>query len=248
MEKPMMGKRENGKYTIEKQLAGKQVTEKQTVENQVTENQITEKQAAEKRETEKQAIEYRTEKCKKIVTAALAVLCAAFVGVLVKAYFDGQFDSVETFQQYVAGFGLAAPLFLVAFQAAQVVLPVLPGLVGCVAGALMFGCMGGFWCNYIGISLGSIIAFLLARKFGSGLVSKMFPGEKYEKWSAWAAESKFYTVILFLGMVLPLFPDDYFCYFTGVTKMSTRKFVAIIALGKPWCILAYCIMAAAAVA
>ncbi|MCI9143367.1 MAG: TVP38/TMEM64 family protein, partial [Lachnospiraceae bacterium] len=48
-------------------------------------------------------------------------------------------------------------------------------------------------------------------------------------------------------MVLPLFPDDYFCYFTGITKMSTRKFVTIIVLGKPWCILAYCLMTSAAV-
>lgn len=110
----------------------------------------------------------------------------------------------------------------------------------------MFGCAGGFWCNYIGISLGSMIAFLLARKYGQGLVSKMFPGEKYKKWATWAAESKSYTMILFLGMVLPLFPDDYFCYFTGITKMSIRKFVTIIILGKPWCILVYSIMFSAA--
>ena len=192
-----------------------------------------------------QTIDRQIEKNKKLMTIGLAALCGAFVVILAKAYLDGRFDSVETFQKYVAGFGLAAPLFLVAVQAAQVILPVLPGLFGCVVGAMMFGCAGGFWCNYIGISAGSIIAFLLARKYGSGLVSRMFPGEKYEKWATWAAGSRFYTVVLFLGMVLPLFPDDYFCYFTGLTKMSTRKFVAIILLGKPWCILAYCIMTAA---
>lgn len=192
-----------------------------------------------------QTIDKQIEKNKKLMTIGLAALCGVFVVILAKAYLDGRFDSVETFRKYVAGFGLAAPLFLVAVQAAQVILPVLPGLFGCVVGAMMFGCAGGFWCNYIGISAGSIIAFLLARKYGSGLVSRMFPGEKYEKWATWAAGSRFYTVVLFLGMVLPLFPDDYFCYFTGLTKMSTRKFVAIILLGKPWCILAYCIMAAA---
>ncbi len=192
-----------------------------------------------------QTIDRQIEKNKKLVTIGLGAICVAFVIVLGKAYLDGQFHSVETFQKYVAGFGLAAPLFLVTVQAAQVILPVLPGLFGCVVGAMMFGCAGGFWCNYIGISAGSIIAFWLARKYGSGLVSRMFPGEKYEKWANWAAGSKFYTVVLFLGMVLPLFPDDYFCYFTGLTKMSTRKFVAIILLGKPWCILAYCIMTAA---
>ena len=192
-----------------------------------------------------QTIDKQIEKNKKLMTIGLAALCGAFVVILAKAYLDGRFDSVETFQKYVAGFGLAAPLFLVAVQAAQVILPVLPGLFGCVVGTMMFGAVGGFWCNYIGISAGSIIAFWLARKYGSGLVSRMFPGEKYEKWATWAAGSRFYTVVLFLGMVLPLFPDDYFCYFTGLTKMSTRKFVAIILLGKPWCILAYCIMTAA---
>ena len=195
-----------------------------------------------------QTADRQLEKNKKLMTIGLAALCTAFVAILGKAWLDGSFDSVETFQKYVAGFGLAAPLFLIAVQAAQVVLPVLPGLLGCVAGSMMFGCWGGFWCNYIGISAGSIIAFLLARKYGSGLVSRMFPGEKYEKWAAWAAGSRFYTAVLFLGMVLPLFPDDYFCYFTGITKMSTRKFVTIILLGKPWCILAYCIMTTAAVA
>lgn len=187
------------------------------------------------------------EKWKKLITVGITAACVLFAAALFGAYLDGRFDSVETFQQYVAGFGLAAPLFLVAVQAAQVVLPVIPGLFGCVAGAVMFGCMGGFWCNYIGISLGSVAAFALARKYGSGLVSRMFPGEKYEKLAVWAAESRFYTVVLFLGMVLPLFPDDYFCYFSGLTKMSARKFTAIIVLGKPWCILAYCILASAAV-
>ena len=192
-----------------------------------------------------QTIDRQIEKNKKLMTIGLAALCGAFVVILAKAWLDGRFDSVETFQKYVAGFGLVAPLFLVAVQAAQVILPVLPGLFGCVVGTMMFGAVGGFWCNYIGISAGSIIAFWLARKYGSGLVSRLFPGEKYEKWATWAAGSKFYTVVLFLGMVLPLFPDDYFCYFTGLTKMSTRKFVAIILPGKPRCILAYCIMTAA---
>ena len=193
------------------------------------------------------AIEKQTEKWKKGAAFGLTGLCIIFAAVLVKAYLDGCFDTVDTFQKYMAGFGLAAPLFLAAFQAAQVVLPVLPGLLGCVAGALMFGASGGFWCNYIEISTASILAFWLAPKYGRDLVGRMFPGEKYEKWARWAADSRFYTVILFLGMVLPLFPDDYFCYFTGITKMRAGKFVAIILLGKPWCILAYCIAAAAAV-
>lgn len=186
--------------------------------------------------------EKQTELLKRWMMMGMLTVCLVLCVGLFKAYLDGKFDSVETLQKYIAGFGLMAPLALIVIQSAQVVFPVLPGFLGCAAGAVLFGMTGGFWCNYIGISAGSMAAFLLARKYGSGLVQKLFPGKRYEKLSAWAAESRFYTAVLFLVMLLPLFPDDYFCYFTGITKMSSRKFAAIIVLGKPWCILAYSIL------
>ena len=95
----------------------------------------------------------RIEQWKKWMTALLLLLCLALCAVLFKAYLDGKFDSVETLQSYISGFGLLAPVVLTAIQALQVVIPVLPGFLGCIVGAVMFGWMGGFWCNYIGISL-----------------------------------------------------------------------------------------------
>lgn len=178
-------------------------------------------------------------KWKNVLTAAVILFCVFVVFVIVKAYMDGKFESIETLQEYIKGFGLFAPLVLIAIQALQVVIPVLPGFLGCAVGAVLFGSMGGFWCNYIGISAGSIIAFLLAKRYGVRLVEKMFPKDQYEKYSGWAGKSKSYIAFLFLGMALPLFPDDFFCYFSGLTKMKVDKFAAIIVLGKPWCILAY---------
>ena len=184
----------------------------------------------------------------KTVTALLLLsLCLIMCVILFKAYREGKFDSAETMQEYIAGFGIMAPIMLTAIQAAQVVLPVLPGFLGCAVGAVMFGCWGGFWCNYIGISAGSIMAFWLARQFGRDLVVGLFKGKRYEKWTRWAAKSKSYTAMLFAGMVLPLFPDDYFCYLTGLTDMTLKKFSAIVIIGKPWCILAYSIIFSAAV-
>ncbi len=182
---------------------------------------------------------------KKILTVLVAVFCFLIVGVIVKAYLDGEFESVETLQIYIKSFGLFALLILIVIQALQVIIPILPGFLGCAVGAVLFGSAGGFWCNYIGISVGSIIAFLLAKKYGVKLVEHLFPKEQYEKYSGWAGKSKSYMIFLFLGMVLPLFPDDFFCYFSGLTKMKARKFAAIIVLGKPWCILAYSVAFAA---
>lgn len=153
-----------------------------------------------------------------------------------------KFDSVESFRTYMERFGVAAPLFLTAFQAFQVVVPVVPGYLGCAAGAVAFGTMTGFWCNYIGISAGSIIAYFLARKFGIDLVLTMFSEEMYEKWRGRIEKSRSYGLFLFVATLLPLFPDDFLCYFSGLIRMNARKFIWIIILGKPWCILAYSIV------
>lgn len=114
----------------------------------------------------------------KIASAVIIIFCIAVTGFLVKAYFDGEFNSVETLQAYIKRFGVFAPVMLTVIQAAQVVVPILPGFLGCSVGAVMFGCIGGFCCNYIGIVAGSLAAFVLARKFGIKLVESIFPKDK----------------------------------------------------------------------
>lgn len=176
-------------------------------------------------------------KIKILVIAAFIIIILFFI----KQIIDQKFDSVEAFQVYMESFGIAAPLVLIIFQALQVVVPVLPGYLGCAAGAVAFGTMTGFWCNYIGISVGSIIAYFLARKYGIDIVLAMFPKKQYDKWSRRIEKSRSYDVFLFIATLLPLFPDDFLCYFSGLIKMDKKKFIWIIILGKPWCILAYSI-------
>lgn len=178
---------------------------------------------------------------KKIKMAAI-LGCLMILVFLCKEFFQGKFHSVEALKLYVSQFGIFAPLVLTAFQAFQVVVPILPGYLGCAAGAVAFGAMTGFWCNYIGISLGSIIAFFLARRFGIDIVLTMFSEKFYQKWAHKIEKSKSYDVFLFVATLLPLFPDDFLCYFSGLINMSRRKFIWIIILGKPWCILAYSIL------
>ena len=166
----------------------------------------------------------------------LLLLSAVFFG---KAWVGGHFKSMDTLRAYLESYGGWGPLILTMIQALQVVLPVLPGFLGCIVGSAMFGAAGGFWINYIGISTGSLIAYWLARRFGIGLVQKMVPMEKYDGWVRRVNEKKSYTLVLFLAILLPLAPDDFLCYFSGLTSMPARRFTWIILLGKPWCILFY---------
>lgn len=71
--------------------------------------------------------------------------------------------SVQNLRTYISGFEIFAPVILIMIQALQVVIPVLPGFFSSAVGTGLFGAWTSFWCNYIGISAGSVIAFLLAK-------------------------------------------------------------------------------------
>lgn len=172
-------------------------------------------------------------------TIAILLLCSIVAVVIIRGFMDGRFASVEAFTDYIDSYGLMGPVVLTFIQMFQVVVPVVPGMAGCAAGAVLFGSIGGFLCNYIGISAGSILAFWLARRYGSEFVKKVTGEKNYDKYTGWIQNRKYYTWIFALMILLPLAPDDFFCYFTGLTRMSAKKFILIILTMKPWLILIY---------
>lgn len=178
---------------------------------------------------------------KRTVTAIAVFSLTVFIIFVLKSYFDGDFSSVDTFKQYILGFGAWSPVILIAVQLVQVVIPLLPSAFGCAAGSMLFGAFGGFLCNYIGICAGSIIAFFIARRLGTQVVQKLVGEKNYHKYLDWIGKRKNFTLTLFLAILLPLAPDDILCFLSGLTGISCKKFIAIILIAKPWCILIYSI-------
>ena len=106
--------------------------------------------------------------------------CAVLV---IAGWKAGLFTSAEKMSEFVSGFGKAGILVFIAFQAVQVVVPVLPGNLGCLAGVMMYGAGWGFVYNYIGICLGSMAAFGIAKMYGRPLIDRLFSEKliaKYE--------------------------------------------------------------------
>ena len=172
---------------------------------------------------------------KVIIILVLIAILLYFIDFL----FGRHIGSVDDYQAVMDGFGIWGPVLLTIFQAFQVVFPVVPGYLGCIAGAISFGTWTGFICNYIGISAGSIAAYFLARRYGEELVTALFSERLYNKWKEKIEKKKSYDVFLFVATLLPLFPDDFLCYFSGMMGMDKKRFIWIIIIGKPWCILAY---------
>lgn len=151
----------------------------------------------------------------------------------------GIFVSQERLQDFIAGFGMAGALVFTAFQAVQVVVPVLPGGISCLAGVLMFGAWKGFLYNYIGICIGSIGAFLVAKYYGKPVLQCFFGDERIARYEDWTSEKGRFTKLFAVAIFLPVAPDDFLCYLAGTTRMSFSRFTAIILLGKPFAIALY---------
>lgn len=167
-------------------------------------------------------------------TLAGLALCAALV---IYGWQHQLFTSQDALRTYIAGFGALGAVVFTAFQVVQVVIPILPGGLGCLAGVLLFGPWLGFVYNYVGICIGSLAAFLLAKAYGRPLLAALFKPEtiaKYEAWTARRFDGLFAAAIFF-----PVAPDDFLCYLAGTTPMRLGRFSAIILLGKPASIALY---------
>ncbi|MDS0526123.1 TVP38/TMEM64 family protein [Clostridium sp. SHJSY1] len=152
---------------------------------------------------------------------------------------QGVFQSKDAFSNYIIRIGIWGPIIFILIQAIQVVLPITPGAFGCVVGVIAFGPLYGFIYNYIGIVIGSIVAFLLSKYYGLKLVKSIVKPKIFNKYISWVEKGKKFEKLFALAIFMPVAPDDYLCFLAGTTSMTLRKFITIIILGKPCSIFLY---------
>ena len=176
----------------------------------------------------------------KKINQAASILGLVLRAVLAYVFWKaGLFDSKEALTSCISRFGWAGPAVFITFQAVQVVIPILPGGLGCLAGVILFGVWKGFWYNYIGICAGSLAAFAIARACGRPLLESVFPAKMIEKYDRWIGSgSRFAKWFAFL-IFIPVAPDDYLCFLAGTTRIGWRLYAAIILLCKPASIALY---------
>ena len=127
-------------------------------------------------------MEYRVRLIRLIsVICLLLCICCGIWGV-----HSGILTSQEKMEAFIEGAGVLGPLLFIIFQIVQVVLPVLPGGISCLAGVVMFGSIKGFIYNYTGICIGSFIVFGIAKNLGRPFVMSLFGAKaimKYDRWT-----------------------------------------------------------------
>ncbi len=178
------------------------------------------------------------QKLKKIMTiitviTTILLVCFIFYGLKV-----GFFESNDVLVKQIKQYGLLGPCFFLLIQIVQVIFPVIPGGASCLAGVLAFGPLEGFIYNYVGLCIGSLVAFYISKQYGLPLIYKMFREETIQKYLKYVQSKRFETVF-FWGILLPGAPDDLLCYIAGISGIDVKKFIMIILLCKPLTLIFY---------
>ncbi|HIZ54086.1 MAG TPA: VTT domain-containing protein [Candidatus Enterococcus avicola] len=170
----------------------------------------------------------------------ISLIGMAFSVALTVYFFSiGLFDDLNALQSIVGDKIILGPIIFILIQILQVVVPVIPGGVSTAAGVLLFGPVAGFFYNYIGIVIGSIIVFLLGRQYGKPFVLSLINEKTYDKYITWFDNQGRFNKLFAIAIFFPFAPDDALCLIAGLTNMSLKTFSWIILLGKPASIFVY---------
>lgn len=154
-------------------------------------------------------------------------------------YKAGILQSVDALRAFVERSGTFGVFLFILVQIVQVVIPILPGGISCLGGVLLFGSWYGFWWNYIGICIGSMIAFGITKALGRPVLYKLFPHKLICKYEEWTEKERRFLKLFAAAIFFPVAPDDFLCYLAGTTTMSWKQFSLVILLGKPFSIALY---------
>lgn len=137
---------------------------------------------------------------------------------------------IEALRDYIAGFGGTAIFIFILFQFLQVVVLPVPGSVSVAVGVALFGPLRCSLFSFIGIVLGSFVAFFIGRVVGYKAVCWIVGKDDLDKWLE-KLKGKDY-LLLSIMFLLPLFPDDILCFVAGLSSMTWTYFIIMIIITR----------------
>ncbi len=163
------------------------------------------------------------------ITILLALLITA---VFLFFYYDlySFFISRRKLINFINSFGPLSVVIFIGLQILQVIVAPIPGEVNGFIGGYLYGPVLGSLYSTIGLSLGSWIAFVLARRLGLPFVEKVISPQIIEKYDYFMEHRG--VLITFILFLIPGFPKDALSYLIGLSRMKTSTFLLVCTGGR----------------
>jgi uncharacterized membrane protein YdjX (TVP38/TMEM64 family) len=136
----------------------------------------------------------------------------------------------EQTRSWIQGLGPWGPAAIVLLEIAQVLFAPIPGQGIGAASGYLFGPWWGTLYAWAGTVAGSLLLFLLARRWGRPFAAKSIGAEAMARLDDLAGRGG--APFFFLIWLFPFTPDDLACLAAGLTSMSLRQFLILMILGR----------------
>ncbi|MGB9680529.1 MAG: TVP38/TMEM64 family protein [Thermoanaerobacteraceae bacterium] len=135
-------------------------------------------------------------------------------------------SSPDKFREWIYSFGRLGIIVFIGIQILQVIVFAIPGEIVQVGGGYLFGTFFGTLYSVIGITIGSLICFLIARVLGYNFIRSIVSDENIKKFDYLINNPKG-EIILFLLFFIPGMPKDILSYIAGITPVRFYNFFII---------------------
>lgn len=165
--------------------------------------------------------------------AGIAVAGLVLGGIVYLLYAYGLIDYFTDRQRlvnFINKHRAYAAFIFIGFQTLQVIAAPVPGEVTGFVGGVFFGAGWGILYSTIGLTLGSWIAFVLARLAGRPLVQMVVNPDTIKRYDYVMKHKGLF--LAFLMFLIPGFPKDILCYLLGLGHMSQRHFLLVSTSGR----------------
>lgn len=153
------------------------------------------------------------------------LLCFLLTMITLGIIFSSQIKEKFTFENirlFIGDNKIISCLIFILLQIFQVVIFIIPGDVVNATGGFLFNIVLGSFLSFIGVVLGSIIAFYISRLLGYNFVNKFIKKEKIDKIVDFFNSNTGF-VSLFIFCNLPFVPKDILMYCAGLTPLKAKK-------------------------
>ncbi len=167
----------------------------------------------------------------KIILSSLFILAIIFLTIKYMPFFTQQIKNPDQFKELLTSYGHVSIIVFLGFQIMQVVIAAIPGEIVQIAGGYVYGTFLGTVYSVIGISIGSVIAFYIARLLGYSLIRMFISQERIEKFNYLINNPKS-EIIMFVLFLLPGVPKDILTYIAGLTPIKPIIFFLLSLIGR----------------